>query len=125
MIFTLFPDTFAIVRMSPGEPVPRWTDGGRFVSITRTESELSIVCREASVPAGAHADRGWQCLRAEGPFPLNVVGVAAEFTSILAKANVSVFVVATYETDYILVKGDRMEAAADALRSGGHSVKRG
>jgi hypothetical protein len=92
--------------------------------MTRTESELSIVCRETSVPAGTHADRGWQCLRVEGPIPLNTVGIAAEFTSVLAKANVSVFPVATYETDYVLVKGDRIEAAIDALQAAGHSVRR-
>ena len=124
MIFTLLPDTFAIVRMPPAGAIPRWAEGGPFVSMTRTESELSIVCRETSVPAGTHADRGWQCLRVEGPIPLNTVGIAAEFTSVLAKANVSVFPVATYETDYVLVKGDRIEAAIDALQAAGHSVRR-
>lgn len=124
MIFTLFQDTFAIVRMSADDAIPAWASGGPFVSVTRTGTELSIVCREISVPAGMHADRGWQCLRLEGPIPLKTVGIAAEFTSVLAKANVSVFPVATYDTDYVLVKGDRMETAMDALRSAGHSVRR-
>ena len=124
MIFTLLPDTFAVVRMPPASAIPRWAEGGPFVSMTRTESELSIVCRETSVPAGTHADRGWQCLRVEGPIPLNTVGIAAEFTSVLAKANVSVFPIATYDTDYVLVKRDRIEAAIDALRAAGHSVRR-
>ena len=124
MIFTHFPDTFAIVRMSADDAIPAWANGGPFVSVTRTGTELSIVCREISGPAGMHADRGWQCLRLEGPIPLKTVGIAAEFTSVLAKANVSVFPVATYDTDYVLVKGDRMETAMDALRSAGHSVRR-
>jgi len=123
MIFTLLPETFAIVRMRSSDAIPDWAAGGSFVSITRTSEELSIVCREVSVPAGSHADRGWQCLKLEGPIPLNTVGVAAEFTSVLAKAGVSVFPIATYDTDYVLVKGDRMEKAADALRSAGHSVR--
>ncbi len=123
MIFTLLADTFAIVRMQPSDKTPDWATGGPFVSITRTSDELSIVCREMSVPAGTHADRGWQCLKLEGPIPLNTVGVAAEFTSVLAKAGVSVFPIATYDTDYLLVKGDRLERAADALKSAGHSVR--
>jgi hypothetical protein len=122
--FTLLPDTFAIVRMRPADPIPGWAEGGPFVSMTRTQSELSIVCRERAVPAGTHADRGWQCLRVEGPIPLKTVGIAAEFTSVLAKAEVSVFPIATYETDYVLVKGDRIEIAIDALRAAGHSVRR-
>jgi hypothetical protein len=124
LIFTLLPDTFTIVRMSAQDAIPSWADGGPFVSTTRTATELSIVCRETSVPAGTHADRGWQCLRVEGPIPLQTVGIAAEFTSVLAKANVSVFPIATYDTDYVLVKGDRMETAMDALRAAGHSVRR-
>jgi len=124
VIFTLLPDTFAIVRMRPTDAMPGWAEGGPFVSITRTAAELSIVCRERSVPAGTHADRGWQCLRVEGPIPLKTVGIAAEFTSVLAKAGVSVFPIATYETDYVLVKGDRIEIAIDALRAAGNSVRR-
>ena len=56
--------------------------------------------------------------------PLSTVGVAAEFTSVLAKAGISVFPIATYDTDYVLVKGDLLERAADALRFAGHSVRR-
>ena len=122
MNFILLPNTFAIVRMAATESTPRWAKGGPLVSITRTESELSIVCREALVPAGTHADRGWQSLRVEGAMPLTMVGVAAEFTKILAKAGISVFIIATFDTDYILIKGDRVTAAIDALRSAGHNV---
>jgi len=124
VIFTILPETFAIVRMTPSEEIPRWVAGGPFVSITRTSDELSIVCREAAIPAGTHADRGWQCLKLEGPIPLSTVGVAAEFTTILAKAGVSVFPIATYDTDYVLLKGDSLARAEDALRSAGHSVRR-
>ena len=123
MILTLLPDTFAIVRLPPTDDVPKWATGP-FVSITRTADELSIVCRETAVPAGSHADRGWQCLKLEGPIPLKTVGVASEFTSLLAKAGVSVFLISTFDTDYLLVKGDAFEKAADALRGGGHSVRR-
>jgi len=122
--FTLLPDTFAIVRMSPTDAIPGWAEGGPFVSMTRTQSELSVVCRERSVPAGSHADRGWQCLRVEGPIPLKTVGIAAEFSSVLARVGVSIFPIATYETDYVLVKGDQIEIAVDALRTAGHSVRR-
>ena len=123
MIFTQLRETFAIVRLPPSEEMPRWASG-EIVSITRTADELSIVCKESAVPAGSDADRGWQCLKVEGKMPLTMVGVAAEFTALLAKAGVSVFLISTFDTDYILVKGDAFERAADALRGGGHSVRR-
>ncbi len=122
MIFTLLPDTLAIVRLPPTDEIPAWATRGSFVSITRTADELSIVCREAAIPAGSHADRGWQCLKLDGPIPLNTVGVAAEFTSILARAGISVFPIATYDTDYVLVRGDTVERTIEALRTAGHSV---
>ena len=124
MNFTLLPNTFAIVRMAPSDKTPRWAAGAPLVSVTRTESELSIVCREALIPAGAHADRGWQCLKVEGPMPLTMVGVAAEFSSVLAKAGISVFIVSTFDTDYVLVKGDKAESATKALEAAGHTVRR-
>jgi len=123
VIFTELRDTFAIVRLPPSQEIPRWATGD-FVSITRTADEVSIVCKETAVPAGSHADRGWQCLKVEGPMPLTTVGVASEFTALLAKAGVSVFLISTFDTDYVLVKGDALERAADALRGGGHSVRR-
>ena len=123
MIFIQLPDTFAIVRLPPSVETLRWVTG-EFASITKTPDELSIVCKESAVPAGTHADRGWQCLRVEGSMPLTMVGVAAEFTGLLAKAGVSVFVISTFDTDYVLVKGDALERATDALRGGGHSVRR-
>ena len=90
----------------------------------RTADELSIVCKESAVPAGSQADRGWECLKLEGPIPLSTVGVAAVFTALLAKAGVSVFLISTFDTDYLLIKGDALERATDALRGGGHSVRR-
>ena len=123
MIFTHLRDAYAIVRLPPAEKNPRWATG-EFVSITRTADELSIVCKESAVPAGSQADRGWECLKLEGPIPLSTVGVAAVFTALLAKAGVSVFLISTFDTDYLLIKGDALERATDALRGGGHSVRR-
>jgi len=120
VILTLLPDTFAIVRMGPTD---EWNDA--FFSMTRTGEETSIVCRETQVRAGMHADRGWECLKVEGPIPLNTVGVMADIATALARAGVSIFPIATYDTDYIFIKGDRVAAASDALRSAGHSVRRG
>jgi hypothetical protein len=123
VIFTELDDTFAIVRLPPSQEMPRWASGD-FVSITRTPDEISIVCRESAVPAEVKADRGWQCLKLEGPIPLDAIGIAADFTALLARAKVTVFLISTFDTDYVLVKGRAFERAAEALGGGGHSVRR-
>jgi hypothetical protein len=120
--FTLLPETFAIVRLDGDEPIPGWARGN-FVSITRSHGELSIVCGEASVPEYVSATRGWRCLRTEGPFPLDAIGIAASFIPALAEAKVSVFLVATYDTDYLLLDGEQLPRALHTLQLAGHNVR--
>jgi hypothetical protein len=122
LTFTLLPDFYAIARLAGDAPVPGWPKGD-FVSITRTAEELSIVCRDDAVPSTVRADRNWRCLALQGPFALDQTGVAAEFTRVLAKAGVSVFVIATYDTDYVLVPDRLIERAVSALRGASHAVR--
>jgi len=119
--FTLLPEAFAIARLEGAAAIPSWARGS-FVSVTRSHGELSIICGEGSVPEHVTAFRGWRCLRAEGPFPLDAVGVAASFVGPLAEAKISVFVVATHDTDYLLFDGSVLSRALDVLRAAGHSV---
>ena len=122
LTFTIHPERYAIARLAGADPVPSWPRGD-FVSVTRTADELSIVCREDAVPRNVHSDRGWRCLALQGPFALDQTGVAAEFTRVLAAANVSVFVIATFDTDYVLVPEKTIERAVSALRAAGHTVR--
>ena len=116
MRFTLLDGRYAVVRLDPGAALPSWCHNGGFVTITRTAEELSIVAGEANVPDDVRAERGWRCLKLEGPIPFDTIGVAAKFTGALATAGVSVFVVSTFDTDYVLVKEEALPRAMDALR---------
>jgi hypothetical protein len=55
----------------------------------------------------------------EGPIPFETTGVAAAIATPLAAAKISVFLVATFDTDYLLVKEDALEGAIAALRASG------
>ena len=122
LTFTLLPHRYAIARLAATGAIPGWA-AGDFVSITRTPDALSIVCRDDAVPRSARADRGWRCLALQGPFALDQTGIAAEFTRVLAAANVSVFVIAAFDTDYVLVPDRSIERAVAALRAAGHIVR--
>ncbi len=87
--------------------------------MTRTDQELSIVCAEESVPAGTRAERGFRALRIDGPLDFSLVGILARITAALAQSGVSVFVVATFETDHILVREGQLEQSRDALSRAG------
>jgi len=120
---TLLPGEYTICRLAADTPAPAWANGGPFVSVTRTADELSIVCLAERVPTGVLADAGWRCLKVEGPFDLTAAtGVLASIASPLAEADISLFALATYDTDYILVHSTDLERVRAALVRAGHNV---
>src|SRR6185369_12276302 len=114
----LLPDSCAVCRLPPDADVPAWPAGG-LVSVTRTAEELSVVCREDAVPAGVRHEGGWRCLRVAGTLDFGLVGVLAALLGPLAAAGVSVFVVSTFDTDYVLVRGRQLPEALAALTAAG------
>ena len=76
------------------------------------------------MPEGVRCEAGWRCLRLAGQFDFTQVGVLASLTKPLAEAKVSVFVVGTFDTDYLLVKRACLDSAVEALEDVGHSVRR-
>jgi hypothetical protein len=92
-------------------------------SITRAADELSVVCPQNLVPDGVRCERGWRCLRVAGTLDFSMIGVVASLVAPLAKAGVSVFVVSTFDTDYLLMKECDLERASATLRATGHQVK--
>ena len=113
--------TFAICRLDANAEVPDWATG-EIVSVTRTPDELSIVCSRDNVSANIRTEVGWRCLRVAGPLDFSMVGVIASLTGTLAAANISVFVVSTFDTDYLFVKDADLDAAIESLRSAGHRI---
>ena len=116
------PEPYAIVRLHPGAELPSWVDRGPFRSVTRTDNEVSVVCRDRDVPGGESAERGWRVLEVAGPLNFSLTGVVASLVVPLAEEDVPIFVVSTFETDYVMVRGGDLERAADALRGAGHTV---
>ena len=122
---SLISGRFVICRLPAGDPVPASMRACAFVSITRTADELSIVCDEASAPEGARIEAGWSLLKVKGPIDFSAVGVVASLASPIADAGIGIFVISTFDTDYLLVKATDLVAAADALERAGHSVDTG
>jgi hypothetical protein len=59
-------------------------------------------------------------LKLVGPFPFDQVGVLASIVGPLAEDAISVFAISTFDTDYVLVKTARLDAAIAALERAGH-----
>jgi len=114
-----------VCRLAADAAIPQWASGtkARLLSVTRTAHELSIVCDDDWVPPNVgHIERGWQAFRIRGPIPFEEVGVIAGATEPLAAAGLTVFVISTFNTDYVLVQEARVEAASAALKAAGFEV---
>jgi hypothetical protein len=119
---TLLPGRLAVCRLDAASPVPSWPSGP-LVSVTRTAEELSVVCAEEAVPAGTKAEVGWKAFKLEGPVPFSTVGVISSMTAPLATQGISVFVLSTFDTDYLLVKETVLARATKTLAAAGYPVR--
>ena len=125
----MIPGAYAVCRLPADAPLPAWA-GKDFTSITRPADEVSVVCEERSLPPGRDAvevqvSRGWALLKLHGPFPLDAIGVLASVSKPLADADISLFAISTFETDYILVKRIHLQNAIAALTLAGHKLVEG
>lgn len=116
----ILPGYYAIARLAPDQPFPEWADGPGFVSISRSEDELSIVCLQARVPAGQQRSPDWACLKLAGPFAFDETGIIAAAIDPLSAAGLGVFVVSTYDGDHLLLKQADLEQARSLLTAAGH-----
>jgi hypothetical protein len=115
-------ELYAIVRLEPDADVPVWARHGHFWSITRSDSELSIVCPQEDVPPDASAERGWCALEVAGPLDFSLTGVVSSLVAPLAEDEIPLFLISTFETDYLLVREPDLHRSVEALTSAGHSV---
>ena len=115
--------TFVVCRLAASAPIPAWAlEPAEFVAFTRTDEELSIICREQHAPPGAATPLQWHALKVHGPFPFETIGVLATLSRGLAGAKVSLLAVSTHDTDYLFVRSTDLAHAVRALRHDGHTV---
>jgi len=113
---------FAIVKLSPESAIPDWATGNEFFSVTRNAEELSLVVSESNLPSSLDASRGWRLFKVHGPFAFTEVGVVAALASPLARIGVGIFVISTFDTDYLLIQQEEIPAAIEALEHAGHRI---
>ncbi len=118
-------ERLSVCRLPTTAAWPTPPADGSFYSVTRTDAELSVVCVEDAAPEGATVEPDWRVLEVAGPLDFSMVGVMAALTAPLADVGVSVFVISTYDTDYVLVHAAALERAVEALRAAGHEVHAG
>jgi len=122
--FTLLNGTYSIYRLKKNSVIPDWIYESEFYSMTRTQDELSIVCKHVDITADdkTKINSHWRILKINGPLDLSLIGIIANISNLLGKNKIPIFTISTYDTDYILVKNQNIDKALTALKNNGHKI---
>ena len=113
MVIESLDGVFAICKV---EDFSRLNLDAPFCFVGKTDCEHSLVCLSDDVPDNATAvDSGWRALRVQGPLDLSLTGILAGIADKLADAEIPLFAVSTFDTDYILVKEEDFKRALAIL----------
>ena len=94
-----------------------------FCFLGKTDEERSVVCLTEDVPENTmERDDGWNLFRIQGVLDFSLIGILAKISGILAENGISIFAVSTYNTDYVLVKKEKYEAALNVLAGAGYMI---
>ncbi|TKG62607.1 ACT domain-containing protein [Prauserella endophytica] len=125
LVIDVQPGEYAVARLDATAALPsQLLDpiDGELVSLTRTATELSVVCPAAVAPQDAEVEADWRLLTVRGPLAFTLTGIIAALSSELAAAGVALFSLSTFETDHVLVKAPDLGRAVIALKAAGHEV---
>ena len=123
-VLKILNEEFAIHRLGPEEPIPKAVLNSRFFWVGKTDEELSIVCGSKTLPHKGEVSKGWSCIKVVAQLDLELTGIIAGLSSALAKAAISIFALSTFDTDYILVKSEQIEKAAQVLKNSGYDIEK-
>ena len=116
LVLSVLSETFTIHKFSPDVSIPKEILKSNYYSVSKTENELSVVCSEFIKVQSLQSSKGWKCIKVKGPLDFNLTGILAGISDILAHANISIFAISTFDTDYILVRTHDLSSARTALR---------
>ncbi len=112
---------FTIHRLPQNHEIPSQVYKSQFYSISKTDDELSIVCNSTTRLNSEKSETGWSCIKVEGPLDFSLTGILAKISTVLAEAEISIFTISTFDTDYILVKSEKLPVAKEALLAYGYN----
>lgn len=122
--FALLEGSFTIHRLKPEASLPRQVFSSPFFAVVKTGEELSVVVPAGVILESEKNEPGWAALKIVGPLDFSETGILAGVATTLGQANISIFAISTFDTDYILLKEASLKAAKAALIEAGHKFAR-
>lgn len=90
--------------------------------IGKTPDELSVVVPEHLMLNSIEKEENWRCIEILGPLDFSMTGILSKISTLLAAVNISIFAISTFDTDYILIKKDKLPSAIATLNNHNYKV---
>ena len=123
LVLSVLSETFTIHKLSPDLSIPEEILKSNYYSFSKTENELSLLSSEIIEVKSLQSSKGWKCIKVKGPLDFNLTGIFAGISDILAQANISIFAISTFDTDYILISSQDLSSARNKLRKAGYKFE--
>ncbi len=109
-------ENLTIHRLDPDDVIPIAVYESSFFNVVKTNEEISIVCPTELEVTSWNREKDWSCIKVMGPLDFTLTGILSKIAKVLADAKISIFVISTFDTDYFLVKSEKIEHAMVALK---------
>lgn len=121
MILEFLNESLTVCKIKDAENVDLSKD---FTFLFKTDNEVSLVCRSCDVPEDTIGrEDGWCALRIAGKLDFSLIGIISGISKVLADNSIGLFVISTFDTDYVLIKQTEKTNAIHALRSSGYVIE--
>jgi len=116
---------YSIYKFQKDSVLPDWIYSSEFCSVTRTDEELSVVTAQTDhISDWSASSNDWRLFKIEGPLDFSLIGVIADISAILKEVKISIFIISTYDTDYILVKENDLNTSIASLKKSGYNIRK-
>jgi hypothetical protein len=110
-------DTFTIFQLNERQEIPSQIYTSGFYSITRTSDEISIVTNCSTDFKNLKSDKGWKGFKVDGILDFSLTGILNDILKPLKDNEIGVFVISTFNTDYIFVKEEAFVRSKEIFKS--------
>jgi len=118
----LLDDTFSIHSLAVDSKIPSEVFEASVYFIGKTFEEISIVLPSSITLNSEDCEPDWQAFEVVGPLDFILTGILSSISTVLANEKISIFAVSTFDTDYILVKSNKVDDAISTLRNNNFQV---
>ncbi|BGO92743.1 hypothetical protein NBRC10512_007861 [Rhodotorula toruloides] len=130
LALSFLPTMLSVIQLPPSEPIPTELvailagqgEEQAFVSLTRTPAETSVVLPTPlferlypSPPPALETSGPWVALQVAGPMDFSLSGILNALTTPLKEAQIPIFAMSTWNTDYVLVDEKHKERTKEVL----------